>query len=386
MVHGWMAPLAERAGPLLEAAQTFVELHGEVPRGSSGLRTLCAALESVEAPDDDAERRLAEGAGAVLALLLLDHLGAEGVHRARDGQHRLQLGQRGFFDPFAAVEASLASTDVRAELARQVALAEAEARGEGPVARVVLAFEQALARARPDLHIRQQFEHSVTLSDGTEVDLARIARVADADAALTTATAERLVGLLGDGAAAPAALPFEQVRHDLLPRLVNHVFLAELGGGAPLCTTTVGHDVHLALVVMVGDRARYVRSSEVDAWGLEPGAARRLALRNLAARSKGARFARGEHEEGPLVVASSGDGLDAARLLLPGLHAVLAEELPSPIVAAVPHRDTLLATTAQSEAAVRALARRAEDARARAPHGISAQLFEVRDGGVVPWA
>ena len=86
---------------------------------------------------------------------------------------------------FAAVEeqvnpkydeatAALDADEPRAELARQVDRAEAEARGEGPIARVVGAFENSLAFARPELLVVDQFELSLSLGDGIEVDLAKV--------------------------------------------------------------------------------------------------------------------------------------------------------------------------------------------------------------------
>jgi hypothetical protein len=385
MASGWTARLADRAGPLLAAAEAFMARHGDLPSGPAGLRGLCHILERADPASEEQERQLVEGAGAMLGLLLLAHVD-EGRHRARDGQHRLQVGARGFFDPFAAIEAALASNDRRGELARQVSLAEAEAAGEGTVARAALAFEGALARTRPDLSIQDQFERTLTLSDGAEIALDRVARVAEGgDAPSVGSAAQRLVSLLPGSPDAPTALAWEEVCDVLLPRLIPDGFLADLGDPSPLCTARLGHDVHVALVALMGDRARYLRGDEVEAWGMTPGEARRLAVRNLATRSTKAVLAHGEMREGPLVAARTGDGLDAARLVLPGLYDVLAAELPPPVVAAVPHRDTLLATTAQRPEAVEALRRRAIDARARAPHGISDQLFEVTEAGVSAW-
>ena len=62
-----------------------------------------------------------------------------------------------------------------AELARRVAVAEAEAGGSGPISRLVLAFELQLAEQRPDLQIEQQFELELTLTGNVAVDLRRIA-------------------------------------------------------------------------------------------------------------------------------------------------------------------------------------------------------------------
>ena len=106
---GWLSRLAPVAGPLLPAARAFLDGHPGAPRplgeGGDGLRQLADAIddwaerEEVDAQD---EERFVEGAGAVLALLLLAHVG-EGAHVAKEGTHRVRLGRGGFFDPFAAI-------------------------------------------------------------------------------------------------------------------------------------------------------------------------------------------------------------------------------------------------------------------------------------------
>ncbi|MFW6051557.1 MAG: hypothetical protein ACODAU_10300 [Myxococcota bacterium] len=382
MAERWIRACAGQAGPLGAAAEAFDAVHGPFERAGAGLRRLARVLEQAMPETEEEDRRLVEGAGALLSLLLIDHLGVA-RHRARDGQHRLQLGARGFFDPFEAVEDALEADDVRACLAEHVARAEAEARGAGPTARVACAFERALARLHPERQVAEQFELQVWLDDGTEVDLTRIAR-ADDEATVATA-AERLVSLLPGATAPGPARSFDALREHLLPRLVGETFLEGLDPTARPCTVPLGHDVHLALVVHQGDRARYVRDDEVGAWPVDPPEARRLAIQNLASLSAHARFGRFESDGGPIVVARTGDGHDAARLVLPGLHDVLAAELTPPIVAAVPHRDILLATSGASDAGVAAMARRAAEAAAQAPHRISARLFQVQPGGVEPW-
>jgi uncharacterized protein YtpQ (UPF0354 family) len=159
---------------------------------------------------------------------------------------------------------------------------------------------------------------------------------------------------------------------------VSRKFLDSLPGEQPLYSEGVGDDVHLALQLRYGERARYVRSSEVDAWALERSAARHQAIENLSAKSRKLRL---ERVSGKVLRARQGDGLDAARLLLPDLAARLAHLADERWFAASPHRDVLLLGHA---AAVSELQKRAEDAVQRAPHPISASLFEVTPGGPRP--
>jgi hypothetical protein len=80
-------------------------------------------------------------------------------------------------------------------------------------------------------------------------------------------------------------------------------------------------------------------------------------------------------------VAESRDGLDAARLLLPGLYQVLAPTLGSRFIVATPHRDTLLACPVSPEPLVAELRARTDAAVRSAPHAISQRLWLVKGPG-----
>ena len=129
---GWLAALRERGGPLTDAALAFLRAHAApepFPRAGEALAWLAACVErqaDIDAMESE-DRAFVDGAGALLALLLVDHLGA-GEHVTHDGTHRVRLGARGFFDPFAAIDEALDAERPRAALAGAVRRAEAEAR------------------------------------------------------------------------------------------------------------------------------------------------------------------------------------------------------------------------------------------------------------------
>jgi hypothetical protein len=380
----WLEALAPRAGPLLPNAREAAHTLGGIERGANGLRQLADHIDrwAEREVDEAADHRFVEGAGALLGLLLLDELGGAG-HRSQETLHRVALGRFGFFDPFAAVEAALEADSPRHELARRVSEAEREARGEGAVSRVVSVFATVLESHRPGRSMASQFELTLRLDDGTEVDLSSVARAThDQSATAVRPAVEKLVAML-PGGDLEAGLPWSEASSRILPRLVGPAFLSELSREARdalFCVPFVG-DVNLTLILDYRDRARYVRRDELDRWEVTPSDARAHALANLAGRSERARFARVDTDGGAFVVARSGDGLDAARLLLPGLHEVLAAELASPMLVAIPHRDALIAASGTN---ADALAARARDDAARAPHTITADLFEVTASGVRP--
>ncbi len=358
----WVDALGERAGPLADAARRFSKLYMQgqpLPRGGDAIAAIADAIDALahdpSAPDD-ADTTLIETAGALFALVLLDRY--PGRHAARERDHRVLLGAWGSFDPFAAIDQALDAEEPFASFRDSVAAAEAEALGRGPVSRVVRAFCELSGRT-----LAERFELEVVLEDGIEVDLRSVFRATSTlDQAAVDRAVAKVVALL-EGSS--RTIRWEDACDRILPRLVGPTFV-ESAQQANVWLAPWAEDVSVALQLRFEGRMRYVRESEVDAWVAEGARPVHRAVERLAARSESARFARIDLDEGVLVVARTGDGLDAARALLPGLSAVLEPELGHEIWIAVPHRDTLLASANES-----LLRRHADDAYRRAPHPIS---------------
>ena len=364
----------------------FATAHGlesDPPRGVSGLRALSTLIARARDVDAD-EQPFVEGAGAYLGLLLLDHWPAA-THAANAGEHRLRLGTYGFFDPFAAISTALDAGDARRALLDAIRVAEAEAAGTGPTARVVSAVLSKLVTLpnRDALRVLGHFDRTLWLEiDGqrAEIDLTRIIDVTcgEPNSVLDHAVARLCASLSYEPA---PVLGWEAARDQLFPRLVGRNFVASLPHPDDLVLLPLGSEVWMTLVLRYRERARYVRQLEVDTWSKDGAAPQAQALHNLAQSCKRARFLQHETTHGPLVIAESRDGFDASRLLLPGLHDVLAPVLGSPFVAAVPHRDTLLACALGSHALIDELSSRAHAAWQRAPHAIADALWLVTGRG-----
>ncbi|MEY4577912.1 MAG: hypothetical protein RL701_2615 [Pseudomonadota bacterium] len=399
-VDSWITAIASRSGPLLTAATHFAVAQGlaadDPPRGVGGLHTLSTLISRARHEADhfddfgDAEaketedREFVAGAGAYLGILLLDHL-PHGAHVANAGEHRLRLGAHGFFNPFAAVETALAARDTPRALIEAVKCAEAEAAGSGPIARVVKALREVLAR-QPHVHILEHFDQRVWLdAEGTrtELDLSRIiAATATLTHPLLVHAVERLCASVLQEAA--PVLAWEAARELVVPRLVGRKFVDSVPNADDLHLIPVGPEVWETLVLRFDERARYVRRAEFEAWSQSaaiPTLPRTQALRNLARLSVGACFLEHDTDHGPLVVAQSRDGLDAARLLLPGLYDVLSRTLGPVFLVATPHRDTLLAGPTGPAELVAELQSRAEAAVRSVPNAISSQLWLVTGPG-----
>ncbi len=398
----WLSALSARGGPLVAAARGFLLDHGpDLDCSTHGAVSDCATLlrglaqcmgrwVQRDAADEDAERRFVEGAGALLGLILIRHVG-DASHASRGPVHRIRLRQYGFFDPFAAIDRALDADNVRAALAREVSAAEAEAEGHGTVARVVVALSRALSQLSPAVVIRAQFEGFVTLHrDGDdapiELDLQRaIESTRDGSPAAVEHVIQRYLAMLPG--AVRATEPFDALRDRLLPRIARRDVLEDLAlsGRSALFSLPLVTDLALSLVVQDGGRARYLRAAEAARFGVGSDVLTATALENLQACSSRTRLVP-EPEGNGVFVARSGDGRDSARVLLPALYAALCAKLGPHLCVGLPHRDTFMVCAAADTRAVRALAVRVADDAARAPHRLSERLFLLGPAGLTPYA
>ena len=372
----WIAGV-RGAGVLGPLAAAFAqrELGEERAPGPNALIALASSIDRFakrSSPSPTDEAAFVEGAGAFLALVLIAYLG--GAHATRDGSHRVRLGEAGFFDPFAAITTALDTDPARAALVDAVDLAERESRGTGPIARTAIAFARVLAERRVELAITDRFDRRVWMGD-VEVDLTRAISATEDESDATLASAVgKLVDMLPGGVGAD--IDADDALARVVPRLIGPTF------DLAVATAVIAIDLRIAWVLAYEGRARFVTGRDLERWSITSRALAARAVDNLAARSGRARFTRIDLDEGPCIVARSGDGLDSARLLLPALAETLAPEIGSPCIVAVPHRDALYAC-ADDDAAVRVLSRRVTDDHARAPHGITARLYRLHASGAI---
>jgi hypothetical protein len=387
-VESWINELRSRCGPLTDAATIFAAQLGverDPPRGVNGLLALSRAVAQLD--DEDDERLFVELAGSFFAVVLCDALG-RGQHVARAGKHRVDLGAASF-DPFGALERVLAADDTARALAQEVSRAEAEAAGTGPVARVAREVERQVRARWKRTHVVDRFDYTLKLEvdgDEVELDLSRLVRATHGETLANMQRAvEKFLAAL-PGLSTPASA-WNEARESVLPRPLGAQMLAGLPEQSALsllplvASTKQAGAPKLGFVLRTERRARYVQAREVQSWDVSGAQLRAAAIENLAARSQNAKLVCTDTEHGPIVVAKSGDGLDAARVVLPGLIDVLGPELGVPFAVAIPHRDTLLACPLNAPAAVAHLRKTARDQAARAPHAISGDVMALgRDG------
>ncbi|MEM7449211.1 MAG: DUF1444 family protein [Myxococcota bacterium] len=384
----WIEHLAARGGPFVEAALKFIAAmppEDPWPRGKTGVLWLGRTLGRYRASSSGAEeedRAFVEGAGSLLAVLLLDHF-ESASHFARSGSHRVRLSRFGVFDPFEAMSSALDAENPRDALALAVREAESEAAGNGPVSSIVSVFASALQEISDDLAVEDTFDLEVTLNDGVDVDLRRLRGLAGDPSALKKAARQMVRMLSGVRDPDRAREDFAEIRDRLLPRLVGRSFQDKLdASGRELALCDLVGDLTLGFVIDYGDRLRFVTERACRTWGMEFPALFKVATNNLAKRSSKARFSRVDTSHGAMVVASTRDGLDASRLILPGLREVLAAELGDQVVCAVPHRDRLVACSATDVPLRESMRQSIAKESRNAPHGISARLYSLTAQGL----
>lgn len=250
---------------------------------------------------------------------------------------------------------------------------------EGAGSYLGLLLCNALPQAR---HVERAGRHELAFGPRAFFDpFAAIERLLDADD-VRDALAREVA--LAEGAARRAQGALSELRAQVQPRLVGPNLLAEVRrrvGGHALHAQPFLPGVQLMFVRREGPRGLYMTEHEIARLELTPRQLLRLALENLARESGTARLFRLEHEAGPVVAARTGDGLDASRVLLPGLHDVLAPELGSPFAVAIPHRDALLACSLAKPSCVELLRERAGYEAARAAYAITPELLQCGPEG-----
>jgi hypothetical protein len=234
-------------------------------------------------------------------------------------------------------------------------------------------------------HVSRGGRHGIALGRAGFFDpFAAIERLLEADDVRSCLLQQ--VSLAEREARGAAGDAWSRARDRVLPRLVGTGFLAEVGrrtGQQPLYARPLAGEVSVVLMLCEDRRRRYVDARELQDWGEDPDRVLQAALANLATRSGAARLLRVDADQGTLIVARTGDGLDSSRLLLPGVHALLSAELGAPFVAAVPHRDALFACAAHDPASVALLRERAAHEATRATRAISADLLCVTASGAL---
>lgn len=180
-------------------------------------------------------------------------------------------------------------------------------------------------------------------------------------------------------------LPFEAVRHRIMPRIQPLSFFrgkrSDLFAASPFVNDTV-----ILYVIDLNGTATPVTTEQIIHWGLSADDMDELARENLAGHQPELELTLLQGEEGAAAVFNTGDGYDAARLLLQELHDRLCPEFGREFFVAIPTRDVFVAFPMNAPQFIHRLRHRIRSDYRRLPYPITDDLFLVTRDGVAGWA
>ncbi len=153
---------------------------------------------------------------------------------------------------------------------------------------------------------------------------------------------------------------------------------------APVVTFPFAGEVVVAIAIDLTHAYSYVSPANLERWKVTEELAYEQALSNLEQASDGIQIHASEEPQRLLAI-QTGDGYDAARLLLPAMRKLAVEQLGEPCYAAFPNRDFLIlwsrSNPEEFQSMVRAQIRQDSESQ---PYPLTSTVFVVTRGGVEP--
>ena len=180
-------------------------------------------------------------------------------------------------------------------------------------------------------------------------------------------------------------LPFEVVRSRILPRIQSADFFEHRRPDFFAAQPFVNETVILYMIDFNGAVAP-LTTEQLIRWGVDLETIDELARENLAAAQPDLELQLFRGDEGAAAALfNTGDGYDAARLLLGELYPQLAPELGGDFLVAIPTRDVFLAFPTGPEGFVGRVRQRIAHDYRKLPYPITDHLFLVTLDGVADW-
>lgn len=169
----------------------------------------------------------------------------------------------------------------------------------------------------------------------------------------------------------PMLKPLEmlvEVRERRLPMLAYREFLG---------------DLMIAYVIDEERSVAYINEEHLERWGVSVQDLHERAIENLRRRTEQrVKYTTVGEGDQQLFIYNSGDGYDAARLLLADVLAGWARALPGNLVIGIPNRDFLIAFSDANPEILRAVAAQVQADAAQRQYGLTEQLFTLTKGVV----
>ena len=163
----------------------------------------------------------------------------------------------------------------------------------------------------------------------------------------------------------PLAMLLE-VRERRLPMLAYREFLG---------------DLMIAYVIDEDRSVAYLNEEHLDRWGVSVQDVHAQAIANLRRRTDAnVKYTTVGAGEQRLFIYNSGDGYDAARLLLSDVLSGWARDLPGQLVIGIPNRDFMIAFSDANPEILRAVAAQVQADAVQQQYGLTEQLFTLENG------
>lgn len=220
--------------------------------------------------------------------------------------------------------------------------------------------------------------------DGKSIDLTDLYRELGQKTEEPSLLIRRFVDALrGRLQLAEMPLPFDMVQQRIFPRITPDDHLDDRPD--LIATQPFVNDTSIVYVIDLKGASTPVRAEQMIRWGVDADELDKLSRRNLAAAQPQLEIELFRTDDHPAALLSTGDGYDAARLLLEGLHPHLAPELGRDFLVAIPTRDVFLAFPAQPGKLIDRLRKQVEADFHKLPYPITNRLFLVTRDGVADW-
>ncbi len=164
----------------------------------------------------------------------------------------------------------------------------------------------------------------------------------------------------------------------LLPQLKDATFLRDASReGGPLVARPFADNLSVVYVADAPAAMRYITEADLRVQGWTPQHLDAVALENLRLRIATTPFSQANQGRQVAIISATGDGYDAARILVPGLREMLAQRLPGRMLFGIPTRDILVAIGDADPAYVKQVAQRVRDDYESRPFPLSPHLYTM---------
>lgn len=172
---------------------------------------------------------------------------------------------------------------------------------------------------------------------------------------------------------------WEEARSLVFPQLMPRDYAEKFG----IVSRAFGKDILVGIVLDDERSYRYVRAEEIETWNVTKSEIYEVAIGNLSEKSSGMALTLIPPPRGFLAVAT-GDGFDAARIVLPSFQALVREHIGTPFRFGVPNRDFLICWNADEPDEFQAAMREniSNDSKSR-PYPLSGTAFEIDEMGEI---